>query len=206
MNRVTLAIGGAVVLAFVVGLYVALSQADDTAASGSVPKNAERVRRDIPDGARRTPTDRTAERPSAALPVNAAAGDGGGMIVRDHRSGNPAPVPVAPVVMRPSHHRITPQLSSEVSQKVRAAVAACAGDVPKEARGAKPRFEGQITIAIKNGEATIKTAALELRDVNGVAVDDLNQCVAQRSIGATTPAGDEPDTDGYLITLSLRLP
>jgi hypothetical protein len=206
MNRVTLAIGGAVVLAFVIGLYVVLSQAGDSAAPAGVPKNAERVRRDMPDGARRTPTERTAERPSAVLPVNAAAGDGSGVIVRDHRSGNPTPVPVPPVITRPSQHRITPQLSSEVSRMVRAAVAACAGDVPKEARGATPRFEGQITIAIKSGTATITTAALALRDVNGVAVDDLNQCVAQKSIGATTPAGDEPDIDGYLITLSLRLP
>lgn len=206
MNRVSLAIGGGVVLALVIGLYVVLSQADEISSPTSgVPKNAERVRREVPTGTRRTPTERPGERSSAVLPVN-AAGEGSGIVVRDHRSGNPAPVPTPPMVMRPSQHRIAPEVSSQVSQKVRAAVASCAGNVPQEARGAKPRFEGQITITIKNREATITTAALKLLDVSNVAVDEINQCVAQQSIGATTPAGDEPDTDGYLITLSLRLP
>ena len=219
MNRGSVLLGrlgllgalGVIVVLAIVGLYVALARGEHVANTGSpgTPKNSE--------PARLAPDTSRIPRPVAPSPASAsgASSDGAGsadgyaigdVYVRDHRSGTRAQLDVPPVIHAPQGRRIQSTLTSAISQHVRAAVATCAADVPQSARGARARIEGQITIAIKNQQATITGAVVQLRDVTGVALDPIKQCVEQKSIGGTTSSGDEPDIDSYGITLSLRLP
>jgi len=207
MNRGYLALGLATVVAAIMVLYIIMARGDDAAARSDAPaKNPEPAPATTPRGHATPPTlpDSTAARrePSGSA-TDYTIGD---VRIRDHRSGEHAQLDVPPVVHAPLSRKIPPQLSFDISQKVRAIVAACATALPANARGDKPRIEGQITIAIKDHQATVTSAALQLRDVVGVTVDDTRKCVEQKSIGATTPSGDEPDLDGYGITLSIRLP
>jgi hypothetical protein len=78
--------------------------------------------------------------------------------------------------------------------------------VPPEARGATSRLEGQVLIAIKNQQATVTGATYQARDVASAAQGPIKQCMEQKSVGVTTPSGEEPDVEGYGIVLSLRLP
>jgi hypothetical protein len=210
MNRGYLVLGAAIVLAAVVGLYVLLP-GDDTSANREpgVAKYAEPAEAVI----RRRPTPTVAPSMPRDPPGATAEGPGttreqtfGNVVVRDHRTGAHDTIDVPPVIHAAQSRKIASQLSYDISQPVRAAVIECAAGVPREARGPKPRFEGQITIAIKNHQATITDATLKLRDVTGVALDSLKQCVEEKSVGASVPAGDEAELEGYAITMSLRLP
>jgi hypothetical protein len=208
MSRGYLVLGAAVVLAAVVGLYVLLSPGDDAAASRDpqVARSAEPPepvikRRPAGAAAPSTPGDSPAEAPDTTREQTF-----GNVVVRDHRTGAHDTIDVPPVIHAPQSHKIASQLSYDISQPVRAAVTECAASVPREARGPKPRFEGQITIAIKNHQATITDAVLQLRDVTGVALDPLKQCVERKAVGVSVPSGDEPELEGYSITMSLRLP
>jgi hypothetical protein len=129
----------------------------------------------------------------------------GGVRIRDHRAGTHAPIDVPPAIHVPGGYKVPSQLTSELSKLVSAAVHECSAAVPSDARGARPRIEGQIIIAIKDGRATITSAVLPARDVADSASAALRQCVEQRAIGSMTPSGNEPDIDRYQITLSLRV-
>jgi hypothetical protein len=85
-------------------------------------------------------------------------------------------------------------------------VRACAASLPREARSERSRVEGQITIAIKDHLATVTAAAFQLRDIAEPAQAEVKQCLTQRAVGLTAPAGDEADLDSYGISLSLALP
>jgi hypothetical protein len=130
----------------------------------------------------------------------------GGVRIRDHRRGSHPPVDVPPAVHPPQGRKIASQLTSDLAQKLRAVMAGCSTDVPAEARGATPRVEGEIKIAIKEKQATITSATFQPRDITGNAVDAIRQCLHGKAIGMTTPSGDEPDLESYAITLSLRVP
>jgi hypothetical protein len=210
MTRGYLMLGAAIVLAAVVGLFVLLSPGDDASANRT-PETARSAEPAAPAVKRRsteavTPSgppdhpDTTANEPGTREQTF------GNVVVRDHRTGAHDAIDVPPVIHAPQSRKIASQLSYDVSQPVRAAVLECAASVPREARGPKPRFEGQITIAIKNRQATITDAVLKLRDVTSVALEPLNRCVEQKSVGASVPSGDEPELEGYSITMSLRLP
>src|SRR6202000_1486048 len=100
------------------------------------------------------------------------------------------PLEVPPAIHVPGGYKIPSQLTSELSKLVAAAVRECSAAVPSDARGERPRIEGQIVIAIKDGRATIISAALPARDVADAASAALRQCVEQRAIGAATPSGN----------------
>jgi len=205
MNRGLLALGLAIVVAAIMVLYIMMARDDDAAARSDAPARNAETEPATPRAhvAPALPRPSTAAREPTGSATDYTIGD---VRIRDHRSGEHAQLDVAPVVHSPLSRKIPAQLSFDISQKVRAIVAACATNVPANARGDKPRIEGQIKIAIKDHQATVTSAALQLRDVVGVTVDDARKCVEQKSIGATTPSGDEPDLDGYGITLSIRLP
>jgi len=212
MNRGLLALGLGLVAAAGIALYVATRGNDRTADgdAASAPRNAEPP---PPGGAPLTPSA-PAERAgrAAPLPPSAPAAPAGtdyvvgDVRVRDHRTGTHEQLDVAPVIHAPTGTKIASALSSEIAKNIGGVVAECAGLVPSAARGARPRFEGQVKIAIANHQATITSAAIRLRDVTGESSAAAQQCLEQKVIGVSTPSGNEPDIDGYGITLSLRLP
>jgi len=131
----------------------------------------------------------------------------GDVHVRDHREGVQAPLDIPPNV-HPAEGRVIPStLTAAISSKVLDVLKGCATDLPKDARGAKPRLEGQIEISIKSGKTTINKAIAQPRDVTeGPAFDALKSCMEQKSIGIQNSAPDQEDLDSYTINISYAIP
>jgi hypothetical protein len=212
MNRGYLALGAAVVLAAVIGLYLGLRTSDQ--GRDLAVHHDPGVTRSPEADPGRPKIKVTQPAPGERPPPTEAAGSGaapdeymvGGIRIRDHRSGDHARVDIPPAIHPPQGRKIPSQLTSDIAQKLRAVTTECTAGVPKEARGAAPRLEGEILIAIKDHQAQITSATFQLRDVAAGADGPVKQCMEQKSVGVATPAGDEPDVEGYAITLSLRVP
>jgi hypothetical protein len=216
MNRRYLVLGAAVVLAAVIGLVVVLRRGD-----GASTKRDEALAKPGPVDPKTSDTElgrpgiKVTQTPSSGHPRPAElAGSGsavseymiGGVHVRDHRSGDHAPLDLPPAIHPPEGRKISSRLTSDIAQKLRAVTTECAASVPSEARGATPRLDGEILIAIKNQQATVTSAVFQVRDVAGGSTGPVKECMEQKTVGVATPSGDEPDVQGYAITLSLRLP
>jgi hypothetical protein len=202
MNRGTLAIGAAIVVAAaVIGLYVLL-HADREPATAP-------ARRDLPDqriadsepGKARNRSVPVLRQDGSAAPTRRA----GELGARDHRAPEQAaaePPPPDP----PAGRTIKIQVTSDLSQVLRPALQECAANLAPGVAGDLSRVDGQVVIAIKDHQATVTSASFQLHDFAEAAQADLKQCLVQRAIGVTAPAGDEPDVDSYPITVSLRWP
>jgi hypothetical protein len=208
MNRGYLAFGAAAVLAAILGLYAVMSKGGGPATpSPADPRNMTEARPDTPGIVVSRPPARPGARP--AVPSGSAASSDytvGNVRIRDHRSGEHPQVDVPPAIHPPEGRKIPSQLTSDIAQRLRALTSACGASVPPEARGAAPRLDGEIQIAIKNQQATVTSAIFQARDVAAASQDAVKQCMEQKAIGVGAPSGDEPDVEGYAITLSLRLP
>lgn len=202
--KAALAIAAAVAAAAVVALW--LSRSDE-------PRTGPRVDRAV---AKITQADRgNAARDRAPVP---SVGDTlqpaaravtdymvGGVRIRDHRSGDRTPSAVPSAIHPPGSRNIASQLTSDIAQQVRAVMTECASSLPPDARGAEPRLDGTIEIAIKDRLATITSASVQLRDVNAAAAAPVKRCIDEKSVGVATSAGEEADVAGYAIALSFRL-
>jgi hypothetical protein len=129
----------------------------------------------------------------------------GGARIRDHRSGDRTPSAVPSAIHPPGGRKIASQLTSAIAQKVRAVMTECALALPPDARGAEPRLDGTIEIAIKDRVATITSASVQLRDVSASAAAPVKRCIDENSVGVATSAGEEAEVAGYAIALSFRL-
>lgn len=215
MNRGYLALGAAVVVVALFGLYVAMSKDDDVAPprepagrkiSRTDPvKPAGRGTRTQPgDGAHPALPARSA--PAAPADPSVSEYMVGDVLVRDHRTGEHAPIDVPPAVHPPLGRKIPSQLTSDIAHQLRAVVTECAASMLPGDRGATPHLDGQIMISIKDHQATITSATFQARDVAPTSQGLVKQCLEQKAIGVGVPSGDEADVEGYGITLSLRLP
>jgi hypothetical protein len=200
MRRGTLALGAAIVVAAVIGLYILL-RADSQPAL--VPP-----RHDLPD--QRIADARPGKAWNRPVPVlwqdgSAAPGrTAGPSSPRDHRTADPAAVDPPPPDP-PAGRRINIQVTSDLSQVLRSALQECAANLAPGAAGDLSRVDGQVVIAIKDHQAGVTSASFQLHDFAEAAQADIQQCLAQRAVGVTAPA-DEPDIDSYPITVSLRWP
>jgi hypothetical protein len=210
MNRGYLALGAAVVL-LVVALYLAVrthssdatASAGDTAPAGS---QAERAHARVAPAPAPSALDDAVHSDPADPGKSSTDYMVGGVRVRDHRTGVHVRSEVPPVIHAPGGRKLPTELVAGIAQRARAAVASCAASLTGDARGAKPRLEGEIAIAIADHQATITSAVLQPRDIVDAAQDSLAQCAQRAVVGLATPSGDEPDIAGYAITMSLRLP
>jgi hypothetical protein len=129
-----------------------------------------------------------------------------GVRVRDHRKDRTKPIALSSVE-RPAHARkIPPELTKSISDRILPIVRECGAAVPPEARGTKPRIEGPVVIAIKDHQVKVTGATLELMDVTGDAVEQVTQCIQQKTLGITTSAADEADLENYPIQINFTLP
>jgi len=210
MNRGYLALGAAVVLVAVIGLVLVLRSGDDGAVKPDPagPKFSETKLGKPSAQVTRAPSAPSsgASRPEPGSGPAVGEYTVGGVRIRDHRSGNHAPLDVPPAIHPPEGRKISSQLTADLAQKLRVVTDACTASLPPEARGAKPRLDGEILIAIKDQQATVTSATFQARDVAGASEGLIKQCMEQKTIGVATPSGDEPDLQGYAITLSLRIP
>jgi hypothetical protein len=129
-----------------------------------------------------------------------------GVRVRDHRKDRTKPIALSSVE-RPAHARkIPPELTRSISDRILPIVRECGAAVPPDARGAKPRLEGPVVIAIKDHQVKVTGATLDLHDVTGDTVEQVKQCIQQKTLGITTAAPDEADLENYPIQISFTLP
>lgn len=203
MNRGILALGAAAVLAAGIGLYVVL-RADDgdrgaerTASSPVNPTSVQNFAETAPGKPRLPPA--TEDR-------------AGNVRVHDHRAAEHTPIdvpsqpPRTSRPRRPDGREIPSQLTSALGHGIHPLLIPCTAGIPAEARGTRPRIEGEILVSIKDHQATVTSAALKLRDVAEDAKRDAEQCLARAALGFVAPAGAESDLDDYSIALSLTLP
>ena len=199
-----LAFGGAAVLVAAIAIYVQLR---------SSPAAPARV----PEDTVATPTERP-KRPQPAATITEGShpkGTGGertepivtevdGKVIRTHGThGSASPLP--PSTRRPKQPEIASTITHEISQKVVAVLNECARSVPKEARGPKPRAEGQLTVTVKDEQVVVTETAVELRDVQDDLVAPTRKCIEDKSVGLTAPAKAERDVENYEITISFAL-
>ena len=209
MSRNALVIGGLVLAAAAVALYFLVLDGGEGSSGASAPAT--------PIG---TPPPEVTASPGTAptlpgggtaptLPTETehrteyAVGD---IQVRDHRTGNHAPLDIPPNVHPAEVREIPSTLTHDIAQKVKAVMLECTQQVPREARGEKPRLEGQILIAIKDHKVTITKATMQLRRIEGASVDPTKQCIEGKSVGIETGAPDQDDLESYSINLTFAIP
>ena len=204
-----LAIGGVVVVALGVVLWLALKK-DMSASEGSAaePPQGSAVVVRTPG----TPTVGPAAPGEHPTLPQAAPGENpkdyvvGDIRVRDHRAGDHKPLDVPPNPHPMEGPMIPSALTHEISQKLRAHVMTCTASLPKDARGEKPRVEGQIIIAIKDHKVTITKSTMQLRDVSGESVEPTKQCIEQKALGIENSAPEQSDLDNYSINVTYAIP
>ncbi|HEY5926096.1 MAG TPA: hypothetical protein VIV11_30630 [Kofleriaceae bacterium] len=206
--RKALLIGGLVVALLVIALVYAINKdsppAEATATgSGSAATPAPRpsaptVTPGLPGTAPQLPVPAPGEHPKDYV-----VGD---IRVRDHREGDHKPLDIPPNVHPAEGPSIPSTLTHEIAQKVKAVVYDCVKALPSDARGDKPRIEGQILIAIKDHNVTITKSTMQLRNVTGESVEPTKQCIESKSVGITNPAPDQQNIDSYSINVTYAIP
>lgn len=210
--RNVLVIGLAIVVALVVGLWLLLgrddqttAQASPTPATGPAVDTSTRARPSVTPGAPTgAPIVPSMPPPSSAEnPREYAVGD---VHVRDHRAGDNKPLDIPPNAHPAEGRAIPSTLTHEIAQKVRTVMMECVASLPKEARGSKPRLEGQIVIAINANKLSITKSTMHLRNISGDAVEPTKQCIESKALGLENPAPDQADLDNYSINISFAIP
>jgi hypothetical protein len=208
--RNVLVIGGLFVVAVVVGLWLLLSKDDSTAAQASptprTPSGSASVHAPPPVGNVNV-TSGVAPRPTPAPsgdnPATYAVGD---TTVTDHRGGKQQPVTDNPNPTPVEGRALPSTLTHEIAKQVQNVMNDCVASLPKEARGDRPRLEGDIVVAIKNKKMSITQSSLGLRNVTGDAVEPTKRCIESKTIGLENSAPDQADLDTYPIHISFAIP
>jgi hypothetical protein len=207
--RKLLVIGGLAVIVLAVGLWLILHKGDDASAqTQSIEPQGSAVVVHSPSAPSVTPgaAGDHVPLPQVAPGENPRDYVVGDIRVRDHRAGDHKPLDIPPNVHPMEGPAIPSTLTHEIAQKVKTVVMDCTASVPKTARGEKPRVEGQILIAIKDHKVRITKSTMQLRDVNGDAVEPTKQCIESKSIGIENSAPEQSDIDSYSINVSYAIP
>lgn len=131
-----------------------------------------------------------------------------GRKVRDFRAPKDRkPMEIPPSIHAPGGRKIQPSLTGLYTEEIMKAMRACSDTVPKDVRGAKPRLEGQIVIAIKQAQGSVTNAVFKVTDISSESIaETARQCVEQRALSVKVPATGEADLDSYSINLSFAFP
>lgn len=129
----------------------------------------------------------------------------GGYIVRDHRKGDQPIMDIPPNLHPQGSRRLTPELVRTMSDQVRDAIISCETQIPADARGPKPKMQGQIVVGIKDHQVVVKESTVQLRDVVGASIEPVKACMKEKIATVTTAAPDEADLDAYSINLSFAI-
>ena len=211
MSRKVIVIGSlsVVVLAALVGLWVLLMKHDDAVAQPSAPPPV------VDNSDASAAHGGTTTAPGIATPTVVpppSSGDNpreyqvGGTTIRDHRSGDHKAVDIPPNVHEVGGHSIQSTTTHALSLKVQPVKKQCMASIPKEARGDKPRVEGQVTIAIKDKQLKVTGATVQARNLADDASGQLKQCMEQGSVGLSDSASGEADVQDYTINISFAIP
>jgi len=205
--KLLVAVGALIVVAGVV-LVLMMSRGD----ADQTPSTAKRA-----PATPANPSPVVAGDPAPSLPAtapsNATIGsDGvkeymvGGVKIRDHRPGDNKQIDLPPNPHPAESRELPSELTHDISQQIRRQMNTCAAAVPKDVRGAKPKLDGQLTVAIHDHKLTVTDMALQVRDVDGPSADALKQCVVDKAASYVSSAPDQPDLDNYGIAITFALP
>jgi hypothetical protein len=128
-----------------------------------------------------------------------------GVLVRDHRSGNP-PMRTAPI-RRPRRNlgAVEPTTVIAVRNAMRPIVYRCTAEIPAAGMEADPRLQGEVVISIAAEYLTVDDVKVQIAHVQGAAESKLRDCVVQ---GVSKIAFDVPGATAvtdYTLTLPFRL-
>lgn len=208
-NRTIFAVMAAVAVAAIVGLWFAIkSDGDEVQPTVTPPKGSGSSAwvgtQHGPAGGR--PLDPSLPTPPGSKPPeNPKAYSVNGAIIQDMRSGNHEPFTPSATPKPANARRLEPTLTKAVADRVRDVMHECVKLMPDGVRGAKPRLEGSINIAIKDKKVLINKADLIVNDITGDAAETTRQCIVGKSMAITHAAGDEADLESYDINLSFTL-
>jgi hypothetical protein len=214
VNKAALVIGGIAVAIIAVVLWVVIKNAGSDLPAGSSSASPNPTSKMVAD------RDQSTSHVSPALPGSTAPQLGSatsdlanqyttecGVHVRDHRDGSAQRAPdVPPNIHTENSRKIPPELTQAISQQVKAVMMQCVRDLPRDARGAGPRLEGQLVVGVKAGKLSITSTSMQLRDIVGAAAETTRQCIEQRSVGLSAASPDQADLDGYTINISFAIP
>ena len=133
---------------------------------------------------------------------NYTVGDVG---VRDHRGSAETPMDIPPNVHPPEGPRIDSKVTNVIAQQIRTLMFACSKDLSRDGRGAKPRIDGQIVVAVKAHQLTVLTAIIQPRDLGAAATTTLKTCMEPKMVGMTAAAPDQDDLASYSIDIAFTL-
>ena len=205
MSRKLLVVGALIVVALVL-LWVFVRDGGDAAQppQRAAPAQAAATTTSSPSASAAAPASapRLPDDPAPTGSDSAREYAVGGMQVRDHRSGTPQQMTLPPNVHAPGSRRVPTALVSAISEQVKDVMSTCAQDVPAAARGASPRLEGQLVVAIKDHQLSVTSATVKLTDIADDAAAQATQCIEQKSVGLAAPAPDQDDLDAYSIRIS----
>jgi hypothetical protein len=163
-----------------------------------------------------TGTDRPSATPAANPPVpgsdpaNDPANPGtktyvmeDGTVVRDHRKDGAPPVATTP--LPPEQRTMNPDLTAVVYREVAPRVAACAAQVPADARGADPFVYVNLTVEVDGGTLSSSSVVPVAHDVEESAAGPLVACVRESLGTLRVEAKGEPDQASYVLQYPVKL-
>lgn len=124
--------------------------------------------------------------------------------VRDHRSGDRAPIDIPPSVHPAEARRIDSKVTYDVGQKLKVFVKECVAALPAGAKREGARLEGKVVISIKAKQVTVKEAVVQLREVADASVASIKKCIEEKALTVTQET-QEIDLESYDITVSYAL-
>lgn len=129
-----------------------------------------------------------------------------GTLVRDHRAGDREPSDFAPSPVRPpGAQSVEPEAILSVRNAMRPIVHKCAEELNPEQLGPKPRLQGRVTISILDGNLSVDSADIQVRDVPEEDVDAVVDCIKHPLEQQLLPAKGHREVSEYVITLPFRL-
>ncbi len=131
----------------------------------------------------------------------------GDVKVRDHRTGEHAQMDLPPNMHPANGPSLPSAITHDISQQVKQQMVQCAAALSRDVRGAKPKVDGQLQVAIKDHVLAIKSIDLQVRDITDAAASDaLRQCVTEKSAALTAKAPDQADVADYGIGVTFAIP
>jgi len=199
-------------VAVAVGLVALLLAARGSGSSPPVPAAPPPSEPHAVDPAPDRSASTAASRPEVEEPPELEQSDAGprvyvrddGIIVRDHRSGNPEPMMTGGVPVPEKMRKVEARVIYEVRKAARPLVYGCAENLDADSFGDDPMIQTAIMITIENGAVSVDQVDVKFRDVDAdtdAVTDCVNEAVTQISLSAE---GHE-DVSRYSLTMPFKL-
>ena len=205
-RRVLLAFGAIAVVAAAVILYLAIKADGSSASSTTADETVATKQATSTTSSQQTTTATTKTTTSSTTPGDRPPPKEyyvDGQKIRDHRKGDRPPITELPP--REQVRKLPTPITQDIGGKFQTAFKDCMKDVPKAAKGEKPRATGSMIVAIKDQQLTVVETNLTFTNIAPDAAEAAKQCVSQKAVGLSAPAANETDVERHSISLSLAI-